>query len=282
MKKMIVPALVLCTATVATWVYVQRHENFSSPEDNAIALEASATTSAQTQPARIRSNNTRPSTRTIEVVSTHLARDFAQLQQKAKNDPAFAHALARKLHECNNLTRSVDDAKALDDENFIGEKNMQTVIDGLKAKVSVCENLTDAQLLSYVEMIDFAAASGIVEAQIDYRVLVGDAILTEESIVNPKRIEEYKTKSMRYYHSAVESGHWPALSALAFAYSKGILTKKDDYAAYKYLMAYDLAAPNRGPTREESLSQFKSRLTQQQIIAAQRDATALYNDCCRK
>jgi TPR repeat protein len=292
MKRLVVPVLILSLVAVATWVYFQRKGEISTPtRDPTLVTEAvpdtalpssPTNTSAQAQPAQASSSDAQHLNREVTITSANLAKDWAQLQDTAKRDPAFAYALILKLHECRMVANTFGGIEKLNSATVAANQNASGIPDDVKAKAAVCADLTPAQYMAYVDMIEFAAASGIVKAQVDYSNLIAPTILTDESIKNPKRIEEYRAKSMRYFHSAAQAGYAPALQALSFAYSDGYVTAKDDYAAYKYLHAYSLAAPRRTPSLDKLLIRFQIGLTQQQITAAQREATTIYNTCCRK
>ncbi len=292
MKKIILPALVVAAVAVAVWIYSQRQHVVSPPPDEIAPTEtlspnpqtsASAGIGTQAQSAQTSLADAQHLNRKVEITSTNLARDWAQLQDTAKKDPAFAYALVLKLLECKVVANSFGGIEKLNSMTVAANQNASGLPDDLKAKAAVCADLTPAQYMAYVQMIEFAAASGVVKAQAEYSNFVAITLnMTDDVIKNPRIIDEYKAKSMRYYHSAAQSGYAPALQALSFAYSDGIVTPKDDYAAYKYLAAYSLAEPRGNPSRDKLLLRFQSGLTQQQITAAQEEAVAIYNACCRK
>lgn len=290
MRKVILLALVVCLAAIATWVYFQHLKKIAPPLNEAAPLKMpsmSAPTDASeqtrpTRPTQARSSNAEYLNRKVDITSTNLAKDWAQLQDTAKTDPAFAYALILLLHKCKMVANDFGGIENLNSATVAANQNVSPSAEILKIKPSVCADLTPAQHMAYVDMIEFAAASGVVEAQASYSNLVAPTILTDESIKNPKRIEEYRAKSMRYYHSAAQSGYAPALQSLSFAYSDGYVTAKDDYAAYKYLQAYSLAATRRTPSLDKLLIRFQSGLTPQQIASAQREAIAIYSACCRR
>jgi hypothetical protein len=293
MKRLAVPVLILSLAAVAAWVYLQRQGEISpTTSDSTTAIETSpetaspstsTNTSAQTQPLQASSSDAQFLNRKVDIISANLAKDWAQLQDNAKRDPAFAYALVLKLFECRMVANNFGGIEKLNSATVAANQNASGLPDGVKAKMAVCADLTHAQYMAYVEMIEFAAASGVVKAQAEYSTFAGlNLNMTPEVIKNPRVIDEYKAKSMRYKHSAARSGYAPALQDLSFAYSDGILTPKDDYAAYKYLLAFDLALPSQHPPRAKLLAQFQSGLTSQQIAAAQREAAAIYHACCRR
>jgi hypothetical protein len=292
MKKMIVPALVLCTATVAVWVYFQPQKSISPIPDEAMPPETSTSnaqtsaptiTSAQPHPAQASTSDAQYLNRKVDITSTNLAKDWTQLQGTAKTDPAFAYALVLKLFECKQVANTFGGIEKLNSMTVAANQNVSGLPDDLKAKASVCADLTSAQYAAFADMIEFAAASGVVEAQAGYSDFIAATLVnTPEVIKNPRIIDDYKAKSMRYYYSAAQSGHVPTLQKLSFAYHDGIVTPKDDYSAYKYLFANNLAAPRSNPARDKLLVQFQSGLTPQQITSAQREATAIYSACCRR
>ncbi|MCC7248845.1 MAG: sel1 repeat family protein [Lysobacter sp.] len=292
MKKIVLPALVVAVVAVAAWVYSQRERVVSPPSDEIAPTEtpspsAQTTTSAgtdtQAQSARPSLADTQHLNRKVEITSINLAKDWAQLQETAKTDPAFAYALVLKLFECKMVANTFGGIEKLNSKTVAANQNASGLSDDIKAKAAVCADLTQTQYMAYVDMIEFAAASGVIKAQAEYSTFVAASLnMTPDIIKNPRVIDEYKAKSMRYYHSAAQSGYAPALQNLSFAYSDGILTPKDDYAAYKYLLATNLAAARGSPSRDKLLVRFQSGLTPQQIASAQREAIAIYNACCRK
>lgn len=292
MKKIILPALGVAAVAVAVWAYSQRERVVSPPPDEMAPTEtpspsAQTTTSAgtdtQAQSAQTSLANTQHLNRKVEITSTNLARDWAQLQESAKRDPALAYALVLKLFECKQVANSFGGIEKLNNKAVAAIQKESSVPEDLKAKAVVCADLSQDHHAAFVDMIEFAAASGVVEAQAQYSDFVSTTLgNTPEIIKNPRLIDEYKAKSMRYYHSAAQAGYAPALQKLSFAYSDGIVTPKNDYAAYKYLVAFNLAQPSGNPSRDKLLMRFQSGLTQQQIAAAQNEAAAIYNACCRK
>lgn len=292
MKKFVLSALVLCTTAVAVWVYFQSQKSTSPAPDEAMPPETSTSnaqtsaptiTSAQPHPAQASTSDAQYLNRKVDITSTNLAKDWTQLQGTAKTDPAFAYALVLKLFECKQVANTFGGIEKLNSMTVAANQNVIGLPDDLKVKAAVCADLTQGQYAAFVDMIEFAAASGVVKAQASYSDFISTTLdNTPEIIKNPRILDEYKAKSMRYYHSAAQSGHAPALLKLSFAYSDGIVTPKDDYAAYKYLLAFHLAEPRRTPSGDKLLIQFQSGLTQQQIAAAQTESISIYNTCCRR
>jgi TPR repeat protein len=294
MKKIAVSLAVASIAGITAWFYFQHQPKHSMPASEppqspeALSSKASpsgAQTSTGAEPRTTfeRLSDAQLLNREVKISSENLARDWAQLQDTAKKDPAFAYALVLKLFECKRIAENFGGIENLSSETLAANKNSESLSGDAKVKASVCADLTPAQYAAYVDLIDFAAASGVVKAQVDYSDLVAASLtMTPDVIKNPRYIDEYKEKSMRYYQSAAQAGNAPALQKLSLAYSDGIITPKDDYSAYKYLFAFDLAAPRRSQSRDKLLVQFQSNLTSRQIASAQREATAIYNSCCRK
>lgn len=293
MKKIATLIAVVCIVAITAWIYFHGgrkdmlREAAAPPADSGLSEKAlspgeKTNSSPQSQLMPGSFGNAQFLNREVSITSPNLAKDWVQLQDAAKKDPAFAYALVLKLFECMRVANDFGGFEKLNSKTLAANQGANGLSDDTRAKASVCADLTQAQFSKYVDMIDFAAASGVIKAQADYSALVSSSILTDESIKNPWKIEEYKAKSMRYYNSAARSGYAPALQNLSFAYADGIITPKNDYSAYKYLLAFDLASPRQSASRDKLLSQFQSRLTPQQISAAQREAADIYGSCCRK
>lgn len=292
MKKIILPAFVIAAVAVAIWIYSQRRHVVSPPSDEMtqtevpspnVQTDTSTGTDATAQSTQKSLGDAQHLNRKVDITSTNLAKDWAQLQDGAKKDPAFAYALVLKLFECRQVANSFGGIEKLNSKAVAAIQKESSVPEDLKAKAVVCTDLTQDHYAAFVDMIEFAAASGVVEAQAQYSDFVSTTLgNTPEIIKNPRLLDEYKAKSMRYYQSAAQAGYAPALQKLSFAYSDGIVTPKNDYAAYKYLVAFNLAQPSGNQSRDKLLMRFQSGLTQQQITAAQGEAAAIYNACCRK
>jgi TPR repeat protein len=150
----------------------------------------------------------------------------------------------------------------------------------VEKKAGRCQGLSEKQIESYLELMDFAARSGVVEAQLSYSDYAADSMVSPESIANPQRIIDYKRKSLKYYNLALGAGEVKALGLLSSAYENGILAEKDMYKAYVYAYAYALSK-NGSSGANQWLAQMESALTVSQLQSARSEAQQIYTRCCR-
>lgn len=219
-----------------------------------------------------------PSNRWIDISSKNLAEDFAELERTAKNDPALAYVLAKGLFECRILDQTIDAAKLLNEDSAINAEAKHEMATSIETRADRCGDLTDEQIDAYADMLDFAAASGIVRAQLEYSDLVAVTLLSPKVIADPRKIDQYKAKSMKYYNLAALSGERDALLKLALAHSDGIVTPKDPFSAYKYMYTYSLST--QSPRAHLLLQQLQKGLNPQQIEETIKQAAALRQRCC--
>ena len=98
-------------------------------------------------------------------------------------------------------------------------------------------------------------------------------------IQHPEDIQVYKRQAMNYLNDLASRCSADALSMLFWEYSsKGILTEKNSYQAYKYAALYSRVSP--GSIRENELSDLSRQLTSAQIQELDDSANALYRSGC--
>ncbi len=257
------------------WLSSKKNDSYSTQlaADASPAPASSTPLSSGTLPV-----TAQPSNRRIDISSKNLAEDFSGLEKTAKHDPALAYVLAKDLFECRRLHQNIDAAKLLNEDNAINDEAKHEMTRSIESRADRCGDLTNEQIDAYADMLDFAAASGIVRAQLEYSDLVAESLLSPKVIADPKKIDAYKTKSMKYYNLAALSGERDALLKLALAHSDGILTQKDPFSAYKYMYAHSLST--HSSRTQLLLQQLQKGLNPEQIEEATKQATALHKRCC--
>lgn len=222
----------------------------------------------------------RPVGSAVVISADDLRNNFDRLSADAKKQPALAYSLAKLLFECRTLSRSLDSAEELISSNKVPAKSKEKLLGDVEKKAGRCKGLSEKQIESYLELMDFAARSGVVEAQLSYSDYAADSMVSPESIANPQRIVDYKRKSLEYYNLALGAGEVKALGLLSSAYENGILAEKDAYKAYVYAYAYALSK-NGSSGANQWLAQMESALTVSQLQSARSEAQQIYMRCCR-
>lgn len=217
--------------------------------------------------------------RQLEIGSESFAKDYESMKEKAKHDAAYAYALALKLMECQRLENSYEAVADVSSAPDVGEKTTDAMMGSVEKSFDRCKGLSTDQMASYADLLDFAAKSGVVEAQLNYSTILAGTINTQNAISDPEKIIEYKRKSIEYLNRAAATGDSRALLNLGLAYGDGILLDKNPKAAYSYLYAYGRSNP--GKNVSGLLAQVESQLTAGQIASAQQEGEALYSRCCR-
>ena len=213
------------------------------------------------------------------VASADLARDYEKFMDLSKSDPVYAYAFALKLNECRNVGGMLDAADDLGRTANGAEASPEAALLTAEGVLERCKGLTDEQTGQYVDLIDFAARSGVVEAQLAFSTVVANSMTLQDAIVEPGKLIDYKRKSIEYLNRAASSGNIDALLQLGFAYEDGILTEKNPEQAYAYLYAYSLSRP--GGRISSLLSNAASGLSASQQSVAQTRGNSLYSECCR-
>ena len=216
----------------------------------------------------------------VMITADDLKKNFDQLNADAKKQPVLAFSLAKLLFECKTLASTLSSSEELIALEKVPRENKERLLSGMERKAARCEGLNEQQINSYVDMMDFAAQSGVVEAQLSYSGYVADAMMSPESIANPQRIVDYKRKSLEYYNRALGAGEVKALGLLASAYEDGILAEKDPYKAYVYAYTYAISKGG-GASANQWLAQMEAALTASQLQSARSEAQQVYARCCR-
>lgn len=215
-----------------------------------------------------------------DLSSVNLARDSAKLFSIARTDPNFSYQLALRLLECRRVDSSYESISEVNDSGTLDPHTVEKMADAADIKANECKGLSRDQLDSYATLIEFAAESGVVAAQLAYSDALAETILSPESIAKPEKIVEYKKKSIDYFMRAALAGEDQALFRLGSAYQDGILVKQDNFSAYKYLYAYGRA--HSGGRTNKLLSLAAAKLSATQQARAMREGSDLYSKCCRK
>ena len=90
---------------------------------------------------------------------------------------------------------------------------------------------------------------------------------------NGDGVPEDDVEAVKWYRLAAEQGDVDAQNNLAIMYAKGEGVPQDDVEAYVWL---SVAATNGHESAKKELPKAKAKLTPEQLIAAQKRATALF------
>lgn len=273
MKKVIAVSLVSVAALVGVWHFAGKTEsNDASVPGTAEVASKKAVDAAK-----------RPSNAMVvdegvvaDLSSENYAKDFEQLLAKAKGNAPTAYAFAVQLSECQQLNRRLDATQDLEALNNVVKGSATDAVESIAAR---CEGLSREQISEYVALLDFAAQSGVVEAQLGYSTLAAGALDLQGAITDPEAFADYKKKSVNYLNQALSTGNSEALVQLGMAYQDGILEKKSPETAYAYFYAYSLAKPNS--RMSDLLANLARDLTADQVDRATQYGASIFSNCCR-
>ncbi|TBR13184.1 MAG: hypothetical protein EPO46_03215 [Lysobacter sp.] len=198
---------------------------------------------------------------------------FAALRDRAKTDPGVAYPLALLLHQCRQMSETLD-AIAEANEVRSGKQDVAAMMDRADALQAQCAHIPAQELGSYRKLIQSAADAGIVDAQVDYATLVSAEFNGMHVIRDSEEITEFKKKSIGYLNRAVRAGSAKAMQNLAFAYADGVLAKRDPLQAYAYAFAFTRA--HNGVRNQQFLQAFGRGMSPTQIHLGQETGEAIY------
>jgi len=275
MKKIMI-TLLLGAAILAAWIWIRSSR---AEVGTIVQTPLAATTSSAPNKRNQTDSNAVIGTKNIEIKSQDFSKDYEYLKANAERDAAYAYAFALELLECEKLESSYEAVADVNALSKISKDTTRAMLESVEKNDKKCNGLSAEKIALYSDLVDFAARSGVIEAQLNYSTILAGTINAKDAIESPEKIIEYKKKSVDYLNRAAVAGDSRALLHLGLAYDDGILVKKDPETAYKYLYAYSLSSPN---ARVHSLlSQVESQLTISQIGSSQKEGSLLYSSCCR-
>lgn len=209
-----------------------------------------------------------------ELRSVPLAPQFDLLLERAKKDPGFAYSLAAVLRDCSNL--SLEEAAYLEKADSSAEYGREFEVEQhalLAEKQKRCEGVSNSAELRH-DLIDRAASSGVVEAQIAFRAIAADFIASEGAMKRKNAMEQYKAKTLKYAYEAARSGSPEALFNAYDVASSGLFAPRNDVLAYSYLYAYSDVRPS--PRTSRLLATESKRLSASELASAQDAAKKIF------
>lgn len=195
-----------------------------------------------------------------QIPAGHAADVYAALKSRADaGDHRSAVLLYEKLEACRRV---------------INARSMEAT-----TRPEDCTGLTDEQYRSAAQLVEKAAAAGVIEAQLIYASdperFVGPM---SDALRNADRIVEYKKNVYRYLTSSASQGSVDAMSELASFYRRGGLWSKDPVKAYAYRYASERARPSASPL----LQRYAEGLSSDQLQQGRMQGESIYQACCGK
>lgn len=156
--------------------------------------------------------------------------------------------------------------------------NVEPTIESIKS----CEGVSDTMLKRTFELLKNAAELGNANAQIEYaggRTPMAQ-FRQDEMLAHAEEILEFKRDGLRYLNNAASTGNIGALMSLAWEYDEGDIVTKDSTRAYAY--AHAVAITGLTPASTRALEHLGDKLTEGQLVAAQKMGNQIYLDCCTR
>jgi TPR repeat protein len=145
-------------------------------------------------------------------------------------------------------------------------------------QLAECNRIPNKYRDDPIAWVKRAAEGGVIEAQVAYPALASTELTPEEMVRDPKRVERYKTDSMRFLTSAASVGSVDALNELAHTYQQGMLAPADPVLSYAYMDT--VARSGLTPSANRMLELWAQNLTPEQIRRATEISNQLYRECC--
>jgi len=235
------------------------------PEGVASRGHDEASVSAQAMPAQVR-NQAIPAYKR-EIDSLRIQENLEQLKTKAQRDPVFAYALAMALLQCSTADAAYG---ALSDSAGRAYSAQQAAATEtvLNRELEKCRGLKDRNLELRFDLATQAARAGVLDAQIDYRTLGAEFVLSESALRRPGAAAEFSQNVRLFTVRAASSGDPRALYNAFSLFSDGMLVKPDPVTAYRYLRKFNDAKNTSFSHR--ALAEYGATLTPEQLAEASR------------
>lgn len=184
-------------------------------------------------------------------------------QVSAVYTPEQALSEAKKIDRCETVARAPMPLGLSEVEQASYEKSLTDDID--------CNQLDDR--FSLYDLVQYAADSGNVEAQLNFSPLVASTFNDEKAAMDPALIARFKSDSLRYLQAAAKQGSADAHIRLSENYQAGRYSKADPLLAYAH--AYVYARDSGSENAARLVENAAKGLTPAQINAARELATRL-------
>ena len=194
-------------------------------------------------------------------------------------DDAAALQLYVDLQTCRDVLKRGEEFTRMKGQN-VPEEIRESTRESIARELDNCKGVGIEETGDILQWLEMAARRGDSQAQIMWI----DSYIDEKGgsawmIQHPEDIQVYKRQAMNYLNDLASRCSPDALSMLFWEYySKGILTEKNSYLAYKYAALYNRVSP--GSIRENELSDLSRQLTSAQIQELDDSANALYRSSC--
>lgn len=178
---------------------------------------------------------------------------IADFRLAAESDHSIALDLSRTIAGCAFVTDEAT-VQILLEESLRSAREaerMATLNDN-------CDGISDDDYLLALDLVDRAAAAGLLEAQIEYEVVGAQVIDREKFGLDVEMISEYRRKSVSYLSQAAQSGSANAMYRLSFLYSEGHLVPSDAGQALRHYRAYLDASGRYTRQSRERLRQLEA------------------------
>lgn len=177
--------------------------------------------------------------------------------------PEQALAEAKKIDRCETVAHASMPLGLSAAEQASYEKSLTAGID--------CDQLDDR--FSLYDLVQYAADSGNVEAQLNFSPLVASTFNDEKAAMDPALIARFKSDSLRYLQAAAKQGSADAHIRLSENYQAGRYSKADPLLAYAHAYVYARDSGSANATR--LVENAAKGLTPAQINAARELAARL-------
>lgn len=188
-----------------------------------------------------------------------------ELLDRARHDPSLAYALSKALLQCEIADGSYA-ALADSAQGLGGAKKAEERMAELDRVFAKCKGMTGKALQSRYDLVTSAASAGLVEAQVDYRVLASEYVLSEAAHRHPEIAQEFHGNVVAFTNRAAATGNPDALFAAFRLYSDGMIVPPDAVLAYRYLRAYARANPSAAT--QQHLATFASQMSPEDMRRA--------------
>jgi len=211
-----------------------------------------------------------------EAVPGKLSDVLSELVPRAEaGDAQAAYQLFVKINDCKGALEGAASAQQTTDE-AVQAVQKAWLADTLK-KLEDCEGLTDELIGSRAKWLTMAADNGDSLAQLTYAassdLIVGGA---SQMLSNPRAVEDYRTKSLRFLTALADRGDVSAILQLSTAYRVGILVPQDRVRAYAYAYLANLISG----ASIDIVHALGAKLTNEQRLEGEHLAISLHRRCC--
>lgn len=211
-----------------------------------------------------------------EAVPGKLSDVLSELVPRAEaGDAQAAYQLFVKINDCKGALEGAPLAQPTTDQ--AAQAVQKAWLTDTLRKLENCEGLTDELIGSRAKWLTMAADNGDPLAQLTYAassdLIVGDA---SQMLANPRAVEDYKAKSLRFLTALADRGDVSAILQLSTAYRVGVLVPQDRVRAYAYAYLANLIAG----ASTDIIHTIGATLTNEQRLEGERLAISLHRRCC--